>query len=478
MTWIQAFDQPYPGALQILQAGGFLPNPSGAYADRPRARMPSPNWDRARNFAAGAIGPAIGLSPMAYGIPFPGYPSLAEQEKVGVSPAESQAWRQVYAAQQRDRGFNPLPAWCSSPITTTIGGKKWCFDKKSGGWICAEASGHCDPEGGRPAPPARLQRPRVRVRNRARSRKSRLRVKSTPRRATRLPRDWGCGYCYPNDPRGCCGFPECCYPTSVRNPSEADTCFSVCCDLHEPSGSDCGTGGKITKPGTWNCMKRCLKMPDTKAGRPGRVTTPRRVQNGCYRPGHANHPGRAIVACRMQNPAPTRLQKRMAQRGWCAKGATLCLKKTPGGSSNYCCCDKSGECVGGKIVLANPGPNGEALTVSPFCDASDCTSKHCGPCDWGAYEVPGRVDTVFEAMQRARDDVEFGMNAADQGLRDMYMPPYASPWADPSVAILAKPGGPAPINPMSTAQWQRCLPGPTVVAHPSSNTQWIPGGMP
>lgn len=196
-------------------------------------------------------------------------------------------------------------------------------------------------------------------------------------------------------------------------------------------------------------------------------------------------------------------------RGWCGPGEHLCEAKSPGPGSNYCCCNSEGECVGGKIVLANtgaprrvqngcfrpghanhpgravvacrmqnPGPNGEAIAVTPFCAAGDCTSKSCGSCDWNDYAVPGRVQTVLDAVAQSREDVDFAMSAANQGLRDMYMPPYQTPWADPSKAILTKPGGPTPQNPMGTAQWQRCLRGPAVTAYPSQSTQYIPGGMP
>lgn len=218
MTWIQGFNQPYPGALQILQAGGFVPrqpNPSdtreqnscytgvgpaiglspavygqpaaGALPNYgpPRARTPNRNWARARvkNFqgGVGAIGPAIGLSPLVYGVPFPGYPSLADQPRVGVSPAEAQQWKEVYAVQMRDRGVvgNPLPDWCPSSITTKIKGSKWCYDPKTGGWICAESSGSCDgkedrPGLGRIVAPARPRpgrRSRGRLLRRARARR-------------------------------------------------------------------------------------------------------------------------------------------------------------------------------------------------------------------------------------------------------------------------------------------------------------------
>ncbi|MDP3910850.1 MAG: hypothetical protein Q8Q14_10720 [Gemmatimonadales bacterium] len=563
----------------------FLLNTSGAYADRPRARMPSANWQRARNYAAGAIGPAIGLSPMAYGIPFPGYPSLADQQKVGVSLEESQAWRQVYAAQQRDRGImanpdpaygmpmysyppsslfdpqrvgvsqaeaaqwmqvypgqraerilaeqgkvgmsaaeaeqwkqvypqqererwlaamrkpgvpasemetwkgvhaaqlpergfvaNPLPDWCPSSITTTIKGKKWCFDPKTNGWICAEASGNCDPAGSSApmgltaAKPGRLQR-RVRARNSARMRNC-GQESPWPPSAGYGTGQYG-GQYGPNRSLN----PRSRIRTRVTPRSEADTCFSVCCGLHEPGGSDCGSGGKITQPKTWECMTRCLKLPEPKAGRARRPSK------------WVSLPGRP--------------------RGWCGPGEHLCAAKSPGPGSNYCCCDSKGECVGGKIVLANTGAprrvqngcfrpghanhpgraivacrmkntgvNGEALSVPPFCDAGDCTSKGCGPCDWNAYEVPGRVETVLQAMAQAREDVDFATHAANEGLRDMYAVPYRTQWADPSAAILTKPGGPAPQNPMDTAQWQRCMRGPAVPAHPSSNRQIIPGGTP
>lgn len=145
MSWIQAFNQPYPGALQYLQAGGLLPTRQqnscypglaqaiglapGVYGQpaagtvvanygAPRPRLPGARWRRASNFqgGVGAIGPAIGLSPLVYGVPFPGYPSLGQQQKVGVSPAEAEQWKQVYAAQMRDRGVvaNPRPRDCET----------------------------------------------------------------------------------------------------------------------------------------------------------------------------------------------------------------------------------------------------------------------------------------------------------------------------------------------------------------------------
>ena len=56
---------------------------------------------------------------------------------------------------QRAMVSNPLPSWCPSMKSTIIKGKKWCYDPKSGGWICAEASGDCTPTvaGAAPATP-------------------------------------------------------------------------------------------------------------------------------------------------------------------------------------------------------------------------------------------------------------------------------------------------------------------------------------
>jgi hypothetical protein len=346
-------------------------------------------------------------------------------------------------------------------VTTTINGKKWCRDPKSGGWICAEQSGNCDAdEGLLPSlgrliglPMGRLAR-RLRARNMAQE--------------TFWPPSAGYGtgqYGRQSGPNRSLNQSRIRTKVTRATPrSEADQCFEVCCSLHEPSGSDCKGDGKVTQPGTWSCLKRCLKMPDPQAPSPGRP------------------------------------------RGWCGAGEHLCAKKTPGGSSNFCCCDSTGECVGGKIVLANPrrvqngcyrpgrvnhpgravvacrmgnpGPNGEALSVPPFCAPGDCTSKGCGPCDWNQYSVPGAVDDVFQAMDQSELDVEFAMQAANEGLRDMYRVPYRSPWADPSVAILSKPGGPPPQNPMSTGQWDQCMRGPAVVAYPSSYYQQVPGGYP
>ena len=61
--------------------------------------------------------------------------------------------------QQAGIQQNPLPEWCPSMKTITKGGKKWCYDPDSGGWICAEASGDCGPSGQRPGGPGRRLTP-------------------------------------------------------------------------------------------------------------------------------------------------------------------------------------------------------------------------------------------------------------------------------------------------------------------------------
>lgn len=273
-----------------------------------------------------------------------------------------------------------------------------------------------------------------------------------------------------------------------RGPS-AETCFQACCGVFEPDGTNCKSkDAKVTRPNTWTCILNCLKIPDpnpASVGRrartrqrglrrratglptaaqlraagypPGSMATrgacgkdmyecgrwpqpggqqsvsiccpylgvyrnPTRVQNGCYRPGRPNHPGRAVVACR----------------------------------------------------LPNPGPNGEALPVPPFCAAGECGRLSCGTCNPEAYAVPGAVRTVLEAVAQAQADVDYAMRTASQAERQMYAP-GALAWADPSVAILQKPGGPPPGNALPTAEWPHCW-GPAAVADPSSNRQPNPGG--
>lgn len=166
------------------------------------------------------------------------------------------------------RRANPLPAWCPSSISTEIGGKKWCFDPKTGGWICAEQNGSCDPDKG--------MRPWL----------DKLLAMFQPTTRRR------------------------------RRNGDSDQCYEICCDLH---GEDCKSG-KISKPGTWNCMLRCLKLPMPPPS--GGLGTPtRRRQNGCYHPGKINHPGRGVVACRMQNGATmnTRMQN-PTRLGWAGIG--------------------------------------------------------------------------------------------------------------------------------------------------------------
>jgi hypothetical protein len=111
--------------------------------------------------------------------------------------------------------------------------------------------------------------------------------------------------------------------------------------------------------------------------------------------------------------------------------------------------------------------------VAPFCDVSACTTHECGPCDWDRYAVPGAVHSVHEAVEQGEADIDFAMNAAAQATRAMYAP-GATACATPSVAILSKLAGPAPQNPMTTAQWPTCATGPAVVAQPSSNRQPFP----
>lgn len=423
MSWIQAFNQPYPGALQYLQSGGMLPareqnscytgvaqavglDPAVYGSGAPRARLANQSGSRARNFqgGVGAIGPAIGLSPMVYGIPFPGYPSLAEQQKVGVTQAESEQWREVYAAQLRDRGVVANPTqespWpptagygtgqygsqygpnqnpreqnavrrlrlrparrlsapaatrikcepgrvpcgrvCCYPGNQCINGRcKWpirhpnaarsdrrlngvvssCHDMceaiaKGQGWDpedLPESFGNCwanciaaftPPEAGSgptiqaPSGP----RPSGRRGRRLRPKRGRKTTVATVSRITN-----GCVKC---GSVFCCGkgmtTRECCElnrplrrrtgrlaksrvrkHAGAKSPrSGASDCFGICCGAHEPEGTDCSSkDAKITKPSTWSCMTRCLKVPDPTPGAGGGPSLsggrPRRVPKGC-----------------------------------------------------------------------------------------------------------------------------------------------------------------------------------------------------
>lgn len=114
--------------------------------------------------------------------------------------------------------------------------------------------------------------------------------------------------------------------------------------------------------------------------------------------------------------------------------------------------------------------------MPPFCAAGDCGRLSCGRCNPAAYAVPGRVDTVREAVEQMRQDVAYAVRTAAAAERRMYAP-GALAWADPSVAVLTKPGGPPPGNALPTAEWPHCI-GPAVAADPSSNRQPTPGGTP
>lgn len=386
MTWVQAFNQPYPGALQFLQAGGFLPygaprvrnscypgvGPAigllpGVYG-QPAAgsRLPNPNWHRASNGAAfGAVGPAIGLSPMVYGVPFPGYPSLAQQKRVGVSAAEAQQWKRVYAAQLRDRG------------------------------IAAN---------------------RVRTRVHVRSPNPRNSVQDCARQTSPWWPSWSYGTGQYGGQYG---------PNREPNPGQCfdlDTGERMSCQ-GAPAGACINNRGCISVAVDCETGESLLDEFES-----------------CPRGWREIRRGNRLVGC----VAPRVPNRRWRGRRWRRR---------------------------------NPGPSGEALPVPPYCGADACTSKDCGPCDWDDYAPGGRVRTVLEAVHQAEIDVERGMATANRETRRMYTP-HGSPWADPSIAVLTKPGGPAPVNPVGTAQWQMCAFGQPVVADPSSNVQPIPGGMP
>lgn len=308
--------------------------------------------------------------------------------------------------------------------------------------------------------------------------------------------------------------------------SEADTCFKVCCGVHEPAGSDCGSGGKITKPGTWSCMKRCLKLPETKKPNPARLSAqtatrstcgkdmyecgrwpmpggaksvsiccpyigqsggyqkgtarPRRLRNGCYHPGKLNHAGRGVVGCRMQNPEPVDECPKQVRCGYDDQGAPICAKSVADCGVLTSGAPKRRKKKPGRLArrarARNPGPNGEAILPPPFCDAADCTTRSCGPCDPDAYAFPGRVRTVLEALDQMRADIDFAVAAASDGERAMRAP-GAYPFGDPSLAVLTKPGGPDPGNALPTGGWNLCW-GPAAVALPSANQQMIPKGTP
>jgi hypothetical protein len=159
-----------------------------------------------------------------------------------------------------------------------------------------------------------------------------------------------------------------------------------------------------------------------------------------------------------------------------------------GGKSVSICCPYIGQPFpgqkggGGRLArrararLRNPGPNGEAWPTPPFCDASACGTRSCGDCDPGAYAFPGRVRTVLEALDQMRADIDFAVAAASDGERAMRAP-GAYPFADPSIAVMTKPGGPPPPNALPTAGWDLCG-GAAAVALPSQNRQMIPGGTP
>lgn len=96
----------------------------------------------------------------------------------------------------------------------------------------------------------------------------------------------------------------------------------------------------------------------------GTMPRPRGTGQGATCPpapnsGRLSNAGRADVRRRARRSASVRrrsgpsLVMSLIARGWCGQNEYLCEKKTPGGSSGFCCCPKgSSECVGGKIVLA------------------------------------------------------------------------------------------------------------------------------
>lgn len=556
MSWIQTFNSAYPGALQFLQAGGLVQNPgmaslraapaspydndlSGCIEAAKKDCLSGPKesqakclahyaWSclktygpesksppapprgprlRARNFQAGvgAIGPAIGLSPMAYGIPFPGYPSLAEQQKVGVSPQESQEWKQVYEAQMSDRmAVASNPASCPDGSRPQwINGHWWCRDSKTGGWICAEAGGECvKPKKGGLGMLGRLRAAPRRLRRRARAR-MRNPVRCSFDEAS-CPPGWEHdaraedpkhkGDCWTEHkgewisiPAYCEGAPAPSRPIAAPKPARmtrpapmvlasvrarnAARVVSSRSHVAAPSGSqrgcpaDCGPYA-VCRDG--RCVPRPTRPTKLTAGGPGGA--PAQPQSRFRAHSTPSTRSRPVEQC----PGGVIC-------GWDAQGSPICAK-----SVSQCGTLTSGAQQGkarpGRLQrrmrarMRNPGPNGEAIPVEPYCDASACTTSSCGDCDWRTHRAGGWVRTVLEAQQQADADVARAMHDANQAVHDMYRPAGA-PWADPSVAVLTKPGGPPPLNPVGTATWQQCASGPAVAAMPSSNRQPIPGGL-
>lgn len=323
------------------------------------------------------------------------------------------------------------------------------------------------------------------------------------KRVEQKPRGWG----------SCLGDPQC-PPGLLCLPISPDSSIRVCqkAPITAPPKGGKGGPGRLSRS-----RKRLDPQPRQNPDMPilaekwleGAAATPqrarrrrgRRMRNGCYHPGKMNHAGRAVVACRMGNPghvdecfdldsgepmpcggAPA--GSCMNTRGCitypadCETGEPVLLPfECPEGWTEH---RRDGRVVGCTppkgARLHNPGPNGEFRMVPPFCASGSCGRTHCGTCNPANYAFPGRVDTVAEAVDRMHADIDAGMAAASAATRQMYAP-GASAWSDPNVALLTKPGGPAPRNALPTAQWSHCS-GPAVAAHPSSNRQIIPGGTP
>lgn len=88
---------------------------------------------------------------------------------------------------------------------------------------------------------------------------------------------------------------------------------------------------------------------------PGRMSNPRTSRTTLGRVGRAESRRLSRVrrsAKRRRVPEADWIAVPGAPRGWCGPGEHLCMKKTPKGKSNFCCCDVKGNCVGGRIVLA------------------------------------------------------------------------------------------------------------------------------